>query len=110
MGEKQKLVIDRSKWLRGEGYSVSQLHRERDGKMCCLGFFGLACGIALERLTGCGDPQDTNARGQWPEWLFDSNAVGNLITANDEQRFTQSEREARISAIFAKHGVAVEFV
>ena len=35
---KEKLIIDRSKWLRGEGPSRSYLLRAEDGKMCCLGF------------------------------------------------------------------------
>lgn len=34
----KKVVVDRSKWLRGEGALNSFLLRESDGKMCCLGF------------------------------------------------------------------------
>lgn len=34
----KKVVVDRSKWLRGEGAVNSFLLRESDGKMCCLGF------------------------------------------------------------------------
>lgn len=53
-----KLVIDRSKWLRGEGSERSFLLRSTDGKMCCLGFFGLACGLTAERITDVGAPTD----------------------------------------------------
>ena len=45
-----KLVIDRATWLRGEGHEQSYLLRECDGKMCCLGFFALACGLHPERI------------------------------------------------------------
>lgn len=53
-----KLVIDRSKWLRGEGSEKSFLLRSTDGKMCCLGFFGLACGLTAERITDVDAPTD----------------------------------------------------
>lgn len=33
-----KLIIDRSRWLRGEGCDASYLLRPADNKMCCLGF------------------------------------------------------------------------
>ena len=40
-----KLIIDRAKWLRGEGADKSYLVRDSDQKMCCLGFYGCSLGI-----------------------------------------------------------------
>lgn len=45
------VVIDRSKWLRGEGGKNSFLRRESDGKQCCLGFAAIAMGATLEEIT-----------------------------------------------------------
>lgn len=50
------LIIDRAKWLRGEGSGESFLIRNTDGKMCCLGFLGLACEIPQEKLMGAKSP------------------------------------------------------
>lgn len=42
-----KLTIDRSKWLRGDPNSM--LLRPTDGRMCCLGFLGLALPVGKGR-------------------------------------------------------------
>lgn len=99
-----KLVIDRSKWLRGEGSSKSSLLRTSDGKMCCLGFLGLACGIAPDRLKGNSNPHDVT--GRWPSWLLHHEVCYSLMNANDVARVD----EGRIAALFAANGVEVEFV
>ncbi len=43
MMELKKFIVQKSKWLRGEG--PSRLPRSCDNKMCCLGFVSLACGL-----------------------------------------------------------------
>lgn len=40
-----KVIIDRTKWYRGQGSIGSSLLRPTDQKMCCVGFFGKACNI-----------------------------------------------------------------
>lgn len=51
--EKLKLVIDRTKWWRGDGPAHSALLSRSEpsrGKMCCLGFLSLACGYRESEL------------------------------------------------------------
>lgn len=100
------LVIDRKRWLRGEGSQNSKLLRPIDGKMCCLGFYGLACGLSAEHLRNVGLPADTASCRLWPPWLRDSDfECDDLTYLNDND-----PDEAKIAAIFARHGVTVRFV
>lgn len=105
-----KLVIDRSRWLRGEGGGESALLRQADKKMCCLGFFGLACGVPSESMLDKGEPAavEMDAKSLWPPWLEGS--VHRLIETNDAENLTDGEREMGIAAEFAAHGVEVEFI
>lgn len=113
-----KLTIDRTKWLRGEGTGNSALLREKDGKMCCVGFYCLALGKTKEEISERKWPLKT-----WPEfaWLVrqedtlrrpndetcDNNGV-TLWKLNDNPEV--ENREARIAEAFAKNGVEVEFI
>lgn len=110
-----KLVIDRSRWLRGEGDEDSFLLRPRDCRMCCLGFFGRALGAAEETINDHEAPYF--ARGvNWPEWVFTADRRGHtgdiraLMDINDDESLGESIRESRIAEIFARHGITVEFV
>ena len=47
-----KFVVDRSKWLRGEGFQDSFLLRPADDKQCCIGFLAGACGFTKEHILG----------------------------------------------------------
>ena len=47
-----EVVVDRTKWLRGEGHHESALLRERDGKQCCVGFLARVLGAATEDILG----------------------------------------------------------
>jgi hypothetical protein len=108
-----KLVIDRSRWLRGEGPSTSSMIRLRDEKMCCLGFFGLACGIERDRLLNRLVPTILQSPN-WPVWLVDlggnTTEARLLMNTNDSEAMSGAEREAALTAVFASHGVEVEFV
>jgi hypothetical protein len=105
---KQTLVIERERWLRGEGHGRSQLLRKRDGKMCCLGFFGLACGLDASQLEGNGDPVDARS-DKWPEWARENGPdISKLIVTNDDIG-DLADRESSIASIFARHGVTVIF-
>lgn len=113
--------IDRKLWLRGEGATKSALIREADGKMCCLGFFGIACGLSVNDLMGQKQPSDVKG---YPSWLmstytneFDKlNHTGcsmdchNLMSNNDTDGIDDNERERRIISSFANNDVQVEFV
>lgn len=120
------LIIDRAKWLRGEGGNLSRLLRPADGKMCCLGFLGLQCGYTPDQMLDQGEPNEMFEKvdreacaefNRWPKWLIavdeygpaNDRAVTELIATNDDRVMPESDREAQIAAIFAKHGVTVTF-
>lgn len=110
-----KLTIDRPTWLRGEGGDASALLREKDGKMCCLGFYALACGMEKEDIVGRGGPRSVTMTTDTPlpeqmQWLMcgpaeHSGDATALMVENDNHA-----KEERIAELFAKHGVEVEFV
>ena len=119
-----KLTIDRQKWLRGEGSEDSFLLRH-DGKMCCLGFYSLACGLKPENIEGMStvdEAIDKNGLCQPNEvaWLidrnnskrvFNSSAIANtLMCVNDDVEVRDARREDSIAEIFAEYGVEVEFI
>jgi hypothetical protein len=47
-----EVVIDRERWLRGEGSTQSFLLRPEDGRMCCIGFACLAADLKPEDIMG----------------------------------------------------------
>lgn len=120
------LTIDRKLWLRGEGAEKSALLRKDDGKMCCLGFYGLACGIPTEDLADKKQPNELKGvpNTPYPEWLTHnyvgdldkkqysgvSTACCSLMRVNDARSITDEAREAEITVLFAQHDVQVEFV
>jgi hypothetical protein len=107
------LVIDRKRWLRGEGAHDSKLLRPSDGKMCCLGFYGLACGLSADQICGAGSPRTAlGGLAMWPAWMRMAAAASHLSDdAADLMEINDDVGdESRIAAIFAKHGVTVRFV
>jgi len=113
-----KLVIDRSKWLRGEGDMQSRLIRPSDGKMCCLGFYGLALGVSRDAMLDRSTPAQAMRKGgdQFPPWteavqgLDEVNVCARLMSENDTVELSAAERERRITELFALRGVEVVFV
>lgn len=113
-----KLVIDRSRWLRGEGDDRSLLLRERDSKMCCLGFYSLALGFDEEDIREYASPDEVDGEVEYPEWMYRddghcdmlSRDVVDLMVVNDAKSIWDPDRERSITSIFARNGVEVEFV
>lgn len=134
------LVIDRSKWMRGEE-KPGKLLRKSDGKMCCLGFFSLACGLKPDEIIELGEPQEPfehapgrshedippamafliNVGEEEPDWDEDgefaptrrlqvSKSGETLMGLNDDTVIAESDREEQIAGVFAMHGVRVTFV
>lgn len=120
------LVIKRSQWLRGEGPKHSKLIRSSDNKMCCLGFFGLACKVPPSMMIDISSPEDIKegndvSKEQWTAesnegaYLFDntndmSYVCYDLMTDNDDPALRDEHRENNIKNHFASIGVAVEFI
>jgi hypothetical protein len=118
-----KFTIDRSKWLRGEGSYASKLLRGSDGKMCCLGQLGLACGLTAEEITNKGSPYQVGGISARETWSRQVKEAGLLFTiddmspycfelmeVNDETDANDDYREGRLTDLFAKMGIEVEFI
>lgn len=114
----RKLTIDRSRWLRGEGSDISFLRRERDGKMCCLGFLALQCGMTVAKITGVANPSDVLDE-RWPLTIIgqddhciveNTNLTNNMIEMNDAEWLAEEEREESLKKLFAVVGIELEFV
>jgi hypothetical protein len=115
-----KLIIDRQKWLRGEGSQDSYLLRPTDGKMCCFGFYCLAISGKIEYLIGNKSPEDIMDHIPSDNWLLSKNSYDNgthnspdcyrAMQYNDDGSISEDERESNIKHIFAKHDVEVEFI
>lgn len=127
---KQVVVIEREKWIHGEGSSESYLLRHSDGKMCCLGFASLACGLMPEVIekeravmslvrNGVAVPDSL-------QWLLcdrlNSDAAESLMNVNDcrigsidhtSRRYdihSEADREAYITRVMGENGIDVQFV
>lgn len=119
----KKLVIDRSRWLRGEGANDSALLRPKDQRMCCLGIYLQSCGVPADDLAGRKYPSSVHGtmapEAAWTvsndpyrgPYAIDNNpAFAVLATTNDNPKLAAREREQRITEVFAIHGVEVTFV
>lgn len=131
----KKLIIDRTLWFRGNGSAMSKL-RLMDGKMCCLGFYALACDYSVEEITNKlyfggvagdinvnteeyipakGESAWLNARSCGPLFIYRDFWMGEKVYAslaniNDDMDLTDQVREARIAKIFKQNGVQIEFI
>lgn len=117
----ETLIIDRTLWLRGEGSGDSYLLRERDGKMCCLGFYCVAHGLSTEDIADKSTPayiphltiEDAERFGLKPlvqDVEYDSDLCNNLTMTNDNEWLSNPNRERLIIKYFAWMGVVVEFI
>lgn len=119
----KSFVVDRAKWGRG---NETMLLNGTDGKMCCLGFAALACGYSKDDILDRGRPEDlvvelkekgVDSPNRWFDGLvkphprgFDLTGIGaRIISANDDDRITDHEREAVLRGLFLKLGVEVKF-
>jgi hypothetical protein len=128
MAELKTVVVDRKTWLRGESSKDSYLYRKSDGKMCCIGFVCLACGMDKKQIADCdtlrmlvapyhdGKPVDMSVLPQ-KMWLVDeSGEMQGLYLANDKQskadgsELYDEDREADIIARGVRVGIKFEFV
>lgn len=115
-----KVIIDRTRWLRGEPHK-SKLLRESDGKMCCLGFHALACGYTEEQIASKSTPiqlitevgqNKYNKNMSHVSTKCDSNIIWNLMQINDtnDSEMTESMREEGIITNGKKIDIEFEFI
>lgn len=117
-----KLVIDRSKWLRGEGSYNSYLLRATDKKQCCIGFLCEALGVPKDDLVAIKGSQRL-IQHNLPAWLMTPNDdlfcskksdlfkayALNDMYAGEPGYIDEANRELEITTLFARHGIEVEF-
>ena len=111
--------IDRRYWERGNG--LGSLLNPETQKMCCLGFYSLACGLTYKEIENQDLPSSVRLRKEM-EWLTEESVLpfdktlsyseyeDALAYINDESDLKNSDRERKIKARFAKNGITVNFV
>lgn len=116
-----KLIIPRSRWLRGEGSHHSYLLRDFDRKMCCVGLLAEACGIEESELldvksihvghTGlvAGEAIAILERFVEPSSSLTPSTGSQIYAENDAEDMSEAYREQALTKLFHKIGVEVEF-
>ncbi len=119
----EKLVIKRSEWLRGSS-ADSMLYNAKLGTFCCLGIYGRDnLGYTKEALCSVLTPTTMD---KYPDWMQQCTStpgglslVNRIMNANDQylnldtteaQLITDAEREAKLTELFAKGNIEVQFV
>lgn len=107
----RKFTVDRSTWARGDAIPGRLFSPEHE-RMCCLGFYAQACNVDRVHLAGLSFPREVD--GWNPRHLVDETGDStafciDLVSANDDTRLADDEREARLAALFASKGVEVTF-
>jgi hypothetical protein len=118
-----KFVIDRERWLRGDRPDLGMsMLRDEHGRMCCLGFYAEACGVAPEAIEQVADPAGIGGDGQadiptemqWlvrryaEDWRVTSAECNDITFTNDYGNVL--DREKALTAFFAAQGIEIEFV
>lgn len=108
--------IERSKWSRGKGNDVYNYLLDAEGKMCCLGFYALACGFSTNEIQDIESPEQVS-RCNWDTFLVSkgfrtdkqTEDAATLMATNDSSKISDEERESIITDIFKKHNIDVTF-
>ncbi len=112
-----KVVIERSKWLRGTGDGTLL---DDNGCKCCLGFLGKVCGYTDKDIKRKGTPADLNtksfANNKWPESIlepdgrYNTKLTDDLTTANDSTTLKGANKERRVKSLGKQGGIDFVFV
>lgn len=108
-----EFTISRKEWLRGEGSEKSFLLAD-DGRRCCVGIYANKCGIPDKQLLNFSYVDNHLVIGA-PElkWLwgdeYETAEARELYETNDEMFTPESEREQKITELFAQQGIKVTF-
>lgn len=102
----EKFTITRSKWHRGSITNSYLLQPDSVGdKMCCVGFFSLACGATPEEILGRKVLQSVDRGGRD---IAEDLSVSYLYDKNDVP-MDERDREHYITEHFAKFNITVTF-
>lgn len=117
MPKRQKLIIDREEWLRGDEDHSMLLDNE--GKRCCVGIYLKSCGVDDEVMLYTPDVESLvelhhEILPEPARWMFgedgDVPKLIDLYKDNDSGELGDCEREQVITEKFAAYGVEVSFV
>lgn len=111
MTEKKKVkafTVDAKNWIRGNKFSAGEgsCLLSSHGKMCCLGFFGEACGVERINLKDCEAPvPSAKIHEKFPDWNYQP-----FMIVNDDEKLSDKERVKKLKGLFAQRGVTVKFI
>ncbi len=120
----KSFTVKRSKWKRGGKGPGETFLLNKEGHMCCLGFYALACGLPKKNIREVVAPRDLVRAGKnWNtvlvekekapsgyEFVLNSDTAVDAIRANDDQELSDKDREADIKDTFKLVGIKVKFV
>jgi hypothetical protein len=104
----KRVVINKRRWLRGDDQN-SMLLREKDNKMCCIGFLARELGCKRNEITGKGELSavDNETASEfhynWEERLADA------YETNDDPNITEATRIRMLREIGKQMGVRFIF-
>jgi len=108
------MVIERSKWLRGGAGVVSMLLSPKSGRMCCLGFYALACGYGREDIANVVSPMRLKNPLMFSSTIAtergNSDQCNKLMNVNDEEMLEEPQREQQLTTLFKEINVNVMFI
>ncbi len=116
MKQIKELVIDRSKWKRGSPSNHDTYLLDDDGKMCCLGFYALACGVDEESIRNKTEPEFLEF--EIPGLSYDNEETGYIhntefacsaIPINDTIAMDEDQREEALINLFKENNVSLTF-
>lgn len=122
-----KFVIDRSRWRCGSLGPTAHGEGETallnpHGFMCCLGFMALQLGVPTHAVIGAGVPSSVekpyrekligtllNPEGE-NSGFDETELATDGLEINDDESFTDQERESLLVGLCRQHGHELEFV
>jgi hypothetical protein len=108
-----ELVIDRARWGQGA------LKRIDSGKMCCLGFLAVACGVPEDELFFTGISGNSAMGMPRPEWAEKYGMPAGvtytlgwqtLAAEINDSAIPMEDKEVKLIALFDDHGITLSFV
>jgi hypothetical protein len=112
----RQLTIRQRKWLHyRKGGPAGELLELETGRMCCLGFLGIACGALPDELAGRAlpasihpDPSFKWPKGMTRRWVARAVHVNDSPVVN-RKHIALAERKQLLKTHFAKIGFRLKF-
>jgi hypothetical protein len=109
------LIIKESKWLQGNKESSYLLDGE--GKMCCLGFLGKACGATDDQIRHLASPAkatevnwiDGLVINGYSKFLINSSLCAKMMSVNDSKDLSLEDRKTKLRPLFKQIGITLRF-